>query len=114
MKEPWDGTYIAHTTVDRGMSAWAATADEVSRTLPRLAGEIETHLAAAPWGSGAEGQAFYQAHFRDGGPIELINQCKRLAEEIVDAGDRLRKAIDNTRQTDADISYDVARMTREV
>ncbi|GAA2828701.1 hypothetical protein [Nonomuraea rubra] len=114
MNERWDGAYIARSVVDRGMSAWSTNAEEVNRTLPRLAGEVEKNLAAAPWGAGAEGDAFRQAHLRDGGPVEMINQCKRLGEQIVDAGDRLRQAIDNTRQTDADIDHDLTRLTREV
>ncbi|GAA2208140.1 hypothetical protein GCM10009850_035980 [Nonomuraea monospora] len=113
MNGNWDGAFIAKS-VDRGISAWSTTAEEVSRELPKLAAEIEERLAAAPWGVGAEGEAFLRAHFSDGGPTEMIAQCKRLAEEIVDVGDRLRQAIDNTRQTDADIDHDLTRMTREV
>ncbi|GAA4967276.1 hypothetical protein HD597_003827 [Nonomuraea thailandensis] len=114
MNERWDGASIARSVVDRGMTAWSTNAEEVSRTLPKLTAEVEKCLAAAPWGVGAEGEAFYRAHLGDGGPTEMINQCKRLAEEIVDAGDRLRHAIDNTRQTDADIDHDLTRLTREV
>ncbi|UBU18564.1 hypothetical protein [Nonomuraea gerenzanensis] len=114
MNADWDGTFVAKSVVDRGISAWSTNAEEVSRELPKLIGEVESCLAAAPWGVGKEGYAFYEAHFRDGGPRELINQCKRLAEEIVDVGDRLRQAIDNTRLTDADLDLDLTRMTREI
>jgi hypothetical protein len=112
--EDWSGAYVSKTVVNRGMSAWSTTAEEVGRTLPKLADDVESYLSTAPWGGGAEGQAFYKAHCGDGGPIEMVRQAKRLAEQIVDAGDRLRAAIDNTLQTDADIRHDLTRMAREV
>ncbi|MFG1694885.1 hypothetical protein [Nonomuraea sp. NPDC049309] len=114
MIEDWSGAYVSKAVVDRGMTAWSTTAEEVSRTLPKLADDVESYLNTAPWGGGAEGQAFYQAHCGDGGPIEMVRQARHLAEQLVDAGDRLRAAIDNTLQTDADIRHDLTRMAREV
>ncbi|MEV4803070.1 hypothetical protein AB0K18_23935 [Nonomuraea sp. NPDC049421] len=114
MNEDWSGAFIAKPVVDRGMSAWSTTAEEVGKSLPKLAADVEAHLSTAPWGDGTEGMAFYRAHLAEGGPYEMINQCKRLAEQVVDAGDRLRAAIDNTLETDADIRDGLTRMTREV
>ncbi|MEV4172964.1 hypothetical protein [Nonomuraea sp. NPDC049709] len=110
----WDGTYIARPVVDRGISQWSTMAEELEKALPQLTAEVEACLATAPWGPGAEGDAFCQAHFRDNGPMEMLTQCTRLARGITDAGDRLRQAIDNTLQTDADIRHDLTAMTREV
>ncbi|GAA1677323.1 hypothetical protein GCM10009733_087800 [Nonomuraea maheshkhaliensis] len=112
MKE-WDGAAIAKPIVDRGISAWSVMAEEVERSLPKLVTDVEARIASAPWGGGMEGEAFIRTHFRDGGPGELLNQCGRLAKEITDAGDRLRTAIDNTLQTDADIRHDLTALARQ-
>ncbi|WP_043635280.1 hypothetical protein [Nonomuraea candida] len=115
MNEPWNGNYISKSVVDRGLSGWSGMAEELERTLPELVARVEECLMKAPWGGGAEGVAFRQAHLRDGGPLEMLSQCAELAKGVTDAGERVRKAIDNTRQTDADISHDLtAGLMREV
>ncbi|MFC5835450.1 hypothetical protein [Nonomuraea insulae] len=114
MKE-WDGTYIAKPVVDRGISEWTTMAEELERGLPRLAAAVEACLATQPWGPGAEGDSFRESHFRDNGPGDMLARCSRLPREVTDAGDRLRMAIDNTLQTDADIRHDLTTgQTREV
>ncbi|MEV0617735.1 hypothetical protein AB0I81_30745 [Nonomuraea sp. NPDC050404] len=116
MNNRWQGTYASKILAERGISAWSTMADEFERTLPKLTAEVEACLSAAPWGSDAEGEAFRAAHFSGGGgPNDMLEQCGRLAKEIIDAGDRVRTAIDNTRQTDADIRHDLATgLVREV
>ncbi|SEF89780.1 hypothetical protein SAMN05444920_101961 [Nonomuraea solani] len=111
----WDGSYIAKPIVDRGISAWSLMAEDLERGLPKLTAQVEECLASAPWGGGAEGRAFFSAHFRDDGPSEMLSQCGRLTREIADAGTRLRKVIDNTVQTDLDIEHGIRTgMVREV
>ncbi|MCF6470285.1 hypothetical protein FAF44_18040 [Nonomuraea sp. MG754425] len=104
----WDGTEIIKPVVDRGLSEWSTMAEEQEQRLPQLVAKVEACLAAAPWGTGVEGDSFRVAHFSGSGPVELLAQCKQLAKQVTDAGDRVRTAIDNTLQTDAAIRDDLA------
>ncbi|MET7333766.1 hypothetical protein [Nonomuraea sp. NPDC005650] len=111
----WDGTQIVKPTVDRGLSEWSSMAEDLERESSKLVAQVQEALAAAPWGSGAEGEAFRQAHFRNDGPNQMLSQCTQLAGEITDAGCRVRTAVDNTLKTDLDIKHDLAAgLVREI
>ncbi|MEV0381329.1 hypothetical protein [Nonomuraea sp. NPDC050643] len=114
MNEWWEGAYVAKPIVDRGISAWSTMAEDLERGLRRRVAQVEECLASAPWGGGAEGRAFHEAHFRGDGPPGMLTQCTRLGGEVTDAGTRLRKVIDNTLRTDADIKHDMTGTLREV
>ncbi|MEU6711261.1 hypothetical protein ABZ897_07230 [Nonomuraea sp. NPDC046802] len=100
----WDGTEIIKPIVDRGISQWSVMAEDLDQESATLIARVEEALATTPWGTGAEGNAFYNAHFRDDGPNQMLTQCAQLAKEIIDAGDRVRQSVDNTLQTDADMT----------
>ncbi|WP_431928221.1 hypothetical protein [Nonomuraea jabiensis] len=104
----WDGTQIIKPSVDRGLSEWSAMAEDLARESARLVAQVQEALDAAPWGPGAEGEAFRAAHFRNDGPNQMLSQCTRLAEEITDAGRWVRTAVDNTLKMDLDIRRDMA------
>ncbi|MFC4116809.1 hypothetical protein [Nonomuraea zeae] len=104
----WDGTQIVKPTVDRATSEWATLAEDVDRTTAVLVDQVKQALATAPWGGGAEGMAFKAAHFRNDGPDKMLAKCAEISKGIADAGAKVRKAIDNTLQTDADIKRDLA------
>ena len=109
---PWDGTQIAKPIVDLGISQWSTMAEDWEKESERLVTAVLEALATKPWGTGAEGEAFVAAHFRDDGPTRMLNQCGSLAKEIADASGRLRTTIDNTLGTDADIERELA--TKEI
>jgi hypothetical protein len=104
----WDGTQIIKSTVDRGISEWSTMAEDLERDSSGLINQVKEALAAAPWGDGAEGEAFRAAHFRNDGPNRMLTQCAQLTKEIADAGTMVCKAVDNTLQTDLDIKHDLA------
>ncbi|TMR14398.1 hypothetical protein ETD86_28690 [Nonomuraea turkmeniaca] len=104
----WDGTEIAKSIVDQGISQWSTMAEALEQESSRLITQVEDALAAAPWGGGAEGRAFLTAHFRGDGPNRMLTQCADLTKEITDAGTRVRQSVDNTLQTDADIKQNLA------
>ncbi|TMR99648.1 hypothetical protein [Nonomuraea basaltis] len=104
----WDGTEIVKPIVDRGIFLWSTMAGDLERESSRVITQVEEALAAAPWGSGAEGRAFQAAHFRDDGPNRMLTQCAQLTKEIADMGSRARITVDNTLQTDAAIKQDLA------
>ncbi|MFI6739818.1 hypothetical protein ACIBI9_43430 [Nonomuraea sp. NPDC050451] len=111
----WDGTQITKTTVDRGLSEWSAMAEDLERESARLVAKVQEALDAAPWGPGAEGEAFRAAHFRNGGPTQMLSQCTQLAQEITGAGCGVRTAVDNTLKMDLDIKRDMAAgLVREI
>ncbi|MGP3911076.1 hypothetical protein [Nonomuraea sp. 10N515B] len=111
----WDGTEIVKSVVNRGISEWSTMAEDLEREASKLIAEVKEALAAAPWGSGVEGEAFKAAHFRGNGPDRMLTQCAQLGREIIDAGDRVRKSVDNTLLTDADIEHQLrAGLTREI
>ncbi|NUP78483.1 MAG: hypothetical protein HOV96_13150 [Nonomuraea sp.] len=109
---PWEGAEIKKPIVDLGISQWSTMAEDWEKESERLVAAVVEALAAAPWGGGAEGDAFKAAHFRNDGPVRMLNQCGSLSKEITDASGRLRTTIDNTLGTDADIEHDLA--TREI
>ncbi|MGW0802391.1 hypothetical protein [Nonomuraea sp. NPDC002799] len=111
----WDGTQIVKPVVDYGLTQWGTMVEDVQRDTAGLVADVKAALAAAPWGGGAEGKAFSAAYFRDDGPTRMLTQCVTLLKEIADAGDRVRAAVDNTLQTDADIQRDIqAGLIREI
>ncbi|WP_336204536.1 hypothetical protein [Nonomuraea sp. LPB2021202275-12-8] len=110
----WDGTEIMKSMVDHGLSQWSTMAEDLERTLSGRIAQVVEALAAAPWGDGAEGKAFKAAHFRDGGPDHMLTQCAQIAKEIPDAGDRVRKSVDNTLRTDAAMRADLEALRRAI
>jgi hypothetical protein len=113
--KPWEGAEINKPVVDLGISQWSTMAEDWERAAGPLIAQVIEALAAAPWGGGAEGEAFKAAHFRDGGPTKMLTQCADLTEQIGDASGRLRTTIGNTLGTDADIERDLAAgQTREI
>jgi hypothetical protein len=105
---------IAKPIVNLGISQWSTMAEDWEREAPQLMAAVTEALSAAPWGSGAEGAAFKAAHFRGDGPNQMLRQCGHLTKEITDAGDRLRKTIDNTLRTHAATHQDLSGLTREI
>ncbi|MFI7129671.1 hypothetical protein ACIBQ1_28505 [Nonomuraea sp. NPDC050153] len=111
----WDGTQIVKSTVDRGLSQWSAMAEDLERESAKLIAQVQEALDAAPWGSGAEGEAFRTAHFRNDGPNQMLSQCTQLAGEINGAGCGVRTAVDHTLKMDLDIKHDLAAgLVREI
>jgi hypothetical protein len=105
---------IAKPIVNLGISQWSTMAEDWELEAPRLRAAVTEALAAAPWGGGAEGAAFKAAHFRGDGPNQMLTQCAHLTKEITDAGDRMRKTIDNTLRTHAATFQDMSGLTREI
>ncbi|MFG6197057.1 hypothetical protein [Nonomuraea sp. JJY05] len=111
----WDGTQIIKPNVDRGLSEWSAMAEDLERESAKLVAQVQEALDAAPWGPGAEGEAFRAAHFRNDGPNQMLLQCTKLAEQITAAGCGVRTAVDNTLKMDLDIKRDMAAgLVREI
>ncbi|MEV4363407.1 hypothetical protein [Nonomuraea sp. NPDC049625] len=104
----WDGTQIIKPSVDRGLSEWSTMAEDLEHESARLVSLVREALDAAPWGPGAEGEAFRAAHFRNDGPNQMLSQCTQLAKEITGAGSGVRTAVDNTLKMDLDIKRDMA------
>ncbi|MEU7854990.1 hypothetical protein [Nonomuraea sp. NPDC049141] len=105
---------IAKPVVNLGISQWSTMAEEWEREEAQLRAAVYEALAAAPWGGGAEGAAFKAAHFRGDGPNQMLKQCFHLTKEITDAGDRMRKTIDNTLRTHHATYQDMSGLTREI
>ncbi|HLU71672.1 MAG TPA: hypothetical protein VKZ82_05800 [Nonomuraea sp.] len=103
----WDGTEITRPVVDRGLTQWDTMAGDLDKQLSELAAEVKAALAAAPWGAGAEGLAFWQAHFQGDGPNLLLERCALLAEEISGEPGRVREAVTNTLEVDAAMKEDL-------
>ncbi|MEV0232511.1 hypothetical protein [Nonomuraea sp. NPDC050786] len=110
----WDGTEIVKSVVHRGISEWSAMAEDLDRESAKVISEVREALAAAPWGGGAEGQAFKAAHFSNDGPERMLTQYAQLTKQIIDAGSRVRAAVDHTLHTDAAIEHDLAARTKEI
>lgn len=101
--------------VELGVSQWSTMAGDWEREAPQLMAAVTEALSAAPWGGEAEGAAFRAAHFRGDGPHQMLTQCAHLTKEITDAGDRLRKTVDNTLSTHAITFQDLATgLTRDI
>ncbi|MEU4224162.1 hypothetical protein AB0F17_07705 [Nonomuraea sp. NPDC026600] len=105
---------IAKPVVNQGISQWCTMAEEWEREEPQLRAAVYEALAAEPWGAAAEGVAFKAAHFRGDGPTQMLKQSAHLTKEITDAGDRMRKTIDNTLRTHAATYQDLFGLTREI
>ncbi|GGT32157.1 hypothetical protein ACFFV7_35475 [Nonomuraea spiralis] len=105
--KPWNGTQIIKPVVDSGISQWTTMAEDWETQSERLIAAVVEALAAAPWGGGAEGEAFRNSHLQGDGPNRMLNQCVDLSRQITDACGRLRASIDNTLGTDADIESDL-------
>lgn len=105
---------IAKPVVNLGISQWCTMAEDWEREAPQLMAAVTEALSATPWGGAAEGVAFKSAHFRGDGPNQMLKQCAHLTKEITDAGDRMRKTIDNTLRTHAATYQDLSGLTREI
>ncbi|MEV0146449.1 MULTISPECIES: hypothetical protein [unclassified Nonomuraea] len=99
---------VVKPVVDRGITEWSTMAEDWEREVPQLVAAISEALAAAPWGCGLEGDQFRIAHFEGDGPNQMLIQCGDLKKGITDAGDRLRKNVDNTFCTNAATYQDIA------
>ncbi|MDA0638526.1 hypothetical protein OUY22_34400 [Nonomuraea sp. MCN248] len=104
----WNGTEITKPVVDRGLAQWETMAEDLDASLADLTVKLKEALAAAPWGAGAEGRAFWSAHFQGDGPTRLIEQCAHLSKEISGESGRVRSAVDNTLAVDAAMKQDLS------
>ncbi|MFI6294090.1 hypothetical protein ACIBEJ_21050 [Nonomuraea sp. NPDC050790] len=101
------GIEIFKSVAYEGVGQWATMAGDMERTVESLAAEVRACLAAAPWGDGLEGKAFWQKHCADGGPHELVKRFADLPNQLRDAGDRARQVVDNLRTTDAGMGQEM-------
>ncbi|MFE3451280.1 hypothetical protein ACFXJ8_20385 [Nonomuraea sp. NPDC059194] len=113
----WSGFEVVKATAYTGVSQWKALAEEIERQLPELTAKLRQAMDAEPWGPGStEGDAFFASHFGGVNPPQILTRCDELPKEFLDAGDRVRKNVDNHFTTDQAIAEDVARgvNTRQV
>ncbi|MFC5815934.1 MULTISPECIES: hypothetical protein [Nonomuraea] len=110
----WDGTEIMKPTVDRGLTQWDTMAGDLDEKLSDRVAKVKAALAAAPWGTGAEGVAFWNAHFQGNGPNLLLDQCAQLCQEISGEPGRVRAAVGNTLQVSTAMEEDLSAMMRQV
>lgn len=110
-----DGVYLG-PTLESGFSQWDTMAGSLEQGWSKASTEIESVHATAPWGDGPEGRAFLSSYMMNDGPTTLVETGTALVKHIADAGEALRKAIANSRRTEAAIAEDLARQpsVREV
>lgn len=109
-----NGVLFSERVVATGISVWADMATDLKKEWDAASSEIKGHVAAAPWGRGAEGQAFLRALMRTGGPLQMVESGKRTIDEIVKAGPTLRETIGNSVATDQAEAARIKRMLIEI
>ncbi|MET9342250.1 hypothetical protein [Nonomuraea sp. NPDC003804] len=106
MSSPY-GVDLVRPITYEGITQWSDMAGEMEKDLPRLVDELRQTLATEPWGSGAEGKAFYANHYQGDGPTKLMDRCSNFPQQFADAGDRVREGVENLFTTDTTIAYDI-------
>ncbi|GAA4231726.1 hypothetical protein FHR32_004132 [Streptosporangium album] len=109
MNDADDGLDIFSPTVGRGISQWNVMSGELERFYAQRMTRITELLAAAPWGGGTEGNAFRQSLMEGGGPNIMLSNGADSVRQIVDAGPRLRRTLENSLGTDVAIAQDLGR-----
>ncbi|GAA2700392.1 hypothetical protein [Nonomuraea recticatena] len=86
--------------VAMGIAMWDEMAASLQGSWAEAAAEIEAHIAAAPWGNGAEGVRFQEALMRNGGPPMMIRNGHHVVKQVVEVGPTMRDVISDTMAAD--------------
>ncbi|MEU8248779.1 hypothetical protein [Nonomuraea sp. NPDC048916] len=109
-----DGVYFSERAVAAGINVWNDMATNLKKEWDAAASEIEGHVAAAPWGRGAEGIRFQEALMRSGGPLQMIRSGQRVIDQIVKAGPTLRDTIGNSVATNQAEAARIKKLLTEI
>ncbi|WP_113700410.1 hypothetical protein [Nonomuraea lactucae] len=90
------GVRFSERTVATGIGIWDEMAADLKKEWEEAVAEIEGHIAAAPWGQGAEGVRFHEALMRGGGPMRMIRAGRQIIEQIEAMGPTMRVTISNS------------------
>ncbi|MEV6865898.1 hypothetical protein AB0M44_33495 [Streptosporangium subroseum] len=110
MSDAYDGLAIVEPTVGRGILQWNVMSGELEGFYAQRMARIMDLNAAAPWGGGTEGLAFQKAYMEGGGPKVLLSNGAHLVQQIVEAGPRLLRTLENSLSTDTAIAQGLDRV----
>jgi hypothetical protein len=88
----------------KGLDEWDAAASELRAQWKKCVSKIQALQAAAPWGGGADGDAFHASFTANGGPDAFFAMGDGIMDEGVDLGKRVRTAVNRTHATDSELA----------